>query len=214
VLIKNIRTARELLESDGFFALIKRIKDYIKYHIKEKWHFTYFKLEVDELPYSLPKDISLTIKIAEKSDIQRIISDVYPYMTSKEENDKRYIEKIGLEHFQVFISEREGRIVNYSLLFEHAQDSPLIQTPIKNSKVKVNDAYLGTIFTVPDSRGLWIVPQTLLKIISYLKDATNVERVLLIVHKDTPGAEVFYKRLGFSVINNASPKNLFDSWFK
>jgi ribosomal protein L20 len=63
-------------------------------------------------------------------------------------------------------------------------------------------------------RSLWIVPHSINLILENLRTKGSIKRALVVVHKDTAGAENFYKRLGFSVIDNASPKNLFEAWFK
>ena len=42
-----------------------------------------------------------------------------------------------------------------------------------------------------------------MKIFEYLKKRADVSRVLVLVHKGTPGAEGFYRRLGFSKIDDA-----------
>jgi ribosomal protein S18 acetylase RimI-like enzyme len=159
-------------------------------------------------------DASLVVKRAVQADIKKIQDDIYPFMTTKQEFDKRYIEQIGDDGFECFVAEKNGKVVHYFMVFNNALNSPLIQTPFNEKKILPSDAYLGSAFTVPEARGIWIVPHVLLSIISYFHDKKNMQRAILLVHEDTPGAAGFFKRLGFSVINNASPKNLFDAWFK
>ncbi len=209
LLVRRLNTVTRSVFDDGIVGLLALIKSYLIYNFKEKWRFIYFELDMKKVPpYELPKiDDSIVIRIAKKEDIAKIKSDIYPVLTPKEENDKRYIERIGIELFKCFIAERNGKILHYFLVFESAQKSPLIQTPIKSTKIHSGDAYLGTAFTAPEARGLWIVPHTLLSIFSYLEHNTDVRRILAIVHKDTPGAEGFYKRLGFNTMNDVTSKN-------
>jgi len=206
---QRIATVLKVLSNKGISGLIKLIKSYFLYQYKEKWEFTYFeKSVVGQPPYKLPKlDDSTVIRIAVKNDITQIKTDIYPFLTAKQENDKRYIEKIGSSHVKCFIAERDKKLVHYSLLYENANNSPLIQTPIINSKIYLTDAYLGSVFTIPEARGSWILRYAILSIFSYLNENTNVQRILVIVHKDTPGAEGFYKGLGFNVMTDATARN-------
>ena len=61
----------------------------------------------------------------------------------------------------------------------------------------ITDAYLGGTFTVPDARGSWIVAHVLQKILTSLKAEGVTQRVILIVHPDTPGAIKFFEKMGF-----------------
>ena len=51
------------------------------------------------------------------------------------------------------------------------------------------------------------MPHTVLSIFSYLYKNTNVQRILVIVHKSTLGAEGFYRRNGFNVMNKVESRN-------
>ena len=186
--------------------MLKTLCAYLRYHLIDKWEFVYLEWCLENSPFSLPdRDPSLVIRVASREDIPRIELDIYPILTSKERNDKRLLSRIGEEGFKCFIAERDGKIVHYFLVQEKARESLLMDTPLDKLKILAQDAYLGSAFTSPDSRGLWIVPHTLLKIFEYLKEHSDVSRVLVLVHKDTPGAESFYRRLGFSVIGDACP---------
>ena len=66
---------------------------------------------------------------------------------------------------------------------------------------------VGSAFTVPQQRGTWVLPYSLSNIFEYLRNNTDATRALLFVHKNTPGATDFYKRLGFKIIKNSSTKN-------
>jgi len=185
----------------GVFVGGKHLLKYIYYHYKEKYEFVYFYVDMKSIPYGLSqKNNSINVRIASHDDVQKIVLDVYPFLSSKEENDKRYIEKIGENYLKCFIAEQDGVIIHYSLLFERAKESPLMKTAIDKSNVFPNDAYLGTVFTVPSARGMWVVPEVLLNILVYLNSCYNKRRLYAIVHIKTPGAVAYYKRLGFTRI--------------
>jgi len=204
-----------LLVNAGLSGFLYQLKDYVYYNIIDKWKFVYFELNLNKLPYSLPdKQESLVVRRVNNSDISKIQKELYPYMGKKQEYDKRYIENIDEYRYECFIAEVEGKVVHYFMVFSNAKESPLIDTPFKKEKIKENDIYLGNTFTIPSARGMWIVPHVMLDIILYYQKNSNATRALLLVHEDTPGAVGFFKRLGFNVINNASPKNIFDVWFK
>ena len=201
----KLSRALGIFTNEGVSGLFKHLQNYIRYHVKDKWRFIYFELNLTEVYYSLPEmDASLVVRRAMFGDIKKIQDDIYPFMTSKQEFDKRYIERIGDDDFECFFAEKNGKVVHYFIVFNSALNSPLLQTPFDKKKILPNDAYLGNAFTVPEARGIWIVPHVLLSIISYFHNKKNMRRALLLVHEDTPGAVGFFKRLGFNVINNAS----------
>ena len=205
---QRFSTVFRVLSNKGVSGLIKLIRLFFLYQLKEKWEFVYFEKQVEQIPFKLPKlDDSIIIRIAGKDDIAQIKNDIYPFLTEKEGNDKRYIEKIGTTQVKCFLAERQSKIVHYSLLFENAINSPIMQTPIIKSKINSSDAYLGTVFTIPEARGLRIMPHTVLRIFSHLYKNTSTKRILVIVHKSTFGAEGFYRRNGFNVMNNVEAKN-------
>jgi ribosomal protein S18 acetylase RimI-like enzyme len=194
----------ELFVANGFKGFCGKVGAYLRYQFVEKWRFVYLEWSLDDPAFSLPEiDGSLVIRVASREDIPKIEQNICPFLTVTEENDKRYFSRIGEDGFKCFIAERDNRVVHYFLVDERAKESVLMKTPFDKAKVRDQDAYLVSTFTNPDSRGLWIVPHTLLKIFEYLKKRTDVSRVLVLVHQDTPGAEGFYRRLGFSKIDDA-----------
>lgn len=192
------------LQADNFKRICEKLRAYLRYHFIEKWEFVYLEWNLECPAYSLPEmNRSLSIRVASKEDVPKIELDIYPILTPEVENDKRLLARIGEDGFKCFIAERGGRVVHYFLVCEKARESLLMRTPIDKTKILDQDAYLTSTFTSPDSRGLWIVPHTLLRIFEYLKKHSDASRVLVLVHKDTVGAEGFYRRLGFSVIDDA-----------
>ena len=200
----------ELFEKDGFSGVKKQIIAYVYNHIKEKWRFTYFELDLTKKPYSLPDiDKSTLIRRAKPADIGQIRTDLYPYMEDGQEYDKKHMECVGGGNIECFLTEKEGKLVSYFVVFKEANRSPLMKTPFQKGLLKESDAYLSSTFTVPSARGMWIVPHLLLSIIDYLQKESQATRAILLVHEDTPGAIGFYKRLGFKVIDNAVQKGFF-----
>jgi len=201
---KCCRVVRVLF-SEGFKELLTQLSRYTRYKLKDQWEFVYFELLLDKAALSFPMKEPLIVRPAVPDDIPRIESDIFPFLSNNEEEDKRYISLIGKEGFKCFIAEKEGKLVHYFLVFDTALESPLIKTPFDKGKVRGGDAYLGSAFTSPHARGLWIVPFSLSKICEYLINETDANRALVLVHRDTPGAISFFKRLGFREIANASP---------
>ena len=190
-----------IFKKKGFLELLKKISEYIYYNLKSKKEFTFFYIDFKNIPDWLNKsDTDLTIKIAEEKDIQKILADLTPFLTHTESNDVAFIKKIGMNNFKCFIVELGGSVVHYSLLFENALESPLIKTVLDKNLISIDDAYLGTVFTIPSARGLWIVPEVLSFIILHLKNRENIRRLYAIVHKDTSGAVAYYERLRFKKI--------------
>jgi ribosomal protein S18 acetylase RimI-like enzyme len=194
---------------------LKKTINYFHSYFVDKWKYIYLEKSIDAKEIMLPKkDESLIIRIAQRNDISRIRADIYPYLTSSEGNDWRYLERIGDHDFTCFVAEKDKKIIHYFLVFDDALYSPLVKTPFYKNNIISGDAYLGTAFTVPDARGTWVVPYSLQFIFDYFKSKKIVSRALVIVHKDTPGAQEFYKFLGFNVVENASPAGLVDSFIK
>ena len=91
---QRVLTVVSVLSKKGIRGLIKLFRSFLLYQLKEKWEFVYFEKLVEKDPYKLPKlDDSIIIRIAVKSDIDQIKNDIYPFLTEKEGNDKRYFEK-------------------------------------------------------------------------------------------------------------------------
>ncbi len=185
--------------------LTKRLIGYVRYKLKEQWDFVYFEMPLDESLHSFKISDNINIRPATQKDIARIESEIYPVLSGYGESDKKYISRIGQKGFWCFIAEKEDRLIHYFLVFEKALESPLTKTPFNKMQIHSTDAYLGSAFTIPQVRGVWIFSYSLAKICEYLKHETNATRAILLVHNKTPGAVVFYKRLGFKAIENAAP---------
>ena len=142
-------------------------------------------------------------RIANVVDRKKIQNDIYPYLNGYGENDKKYLEEPNT--YTIIIAEKNNKIIHYFLVFENSNNSPLVRTPIKKNILKNKSAYLGSAFTIPSERGLWIMAYSISYAINYLKENTNREKVLLLVHERTAGAKNFFERLGFNIIKNAAP---------
>lgn len=186
--------------------IFNKILTACKYHLKDKWEFIYLGIDLTAPTFSIPgMDESLSVRIAGRNDIPKIESDIGIHLA---EDDRRQIQRIGEDDFFCFIATRNEKIIHFFLVYENAINSLLAKTPFDKKKMHKTDAYLGSAFTVPDARGLWVVPVVLMKILEHFKDRKNINRALVLVHKETPGAAGFYQRLGFSIIQNPEEHNL------
>ena len=96
---------------------------------------------------------------------------------------------------------KDKQILHYFLVFEDSLISPLVKTPFKKKLLDTKYSYLGTAFTIPEARGLWLVPSALTIILKYLRDTIGSKKAYVLVHKDTPGAVDFYLKMGFRKIH-------------
>ena len=201
-------------DKNGFYLTFHKVIQYIRYNLIDKWKFVYFELDLKLQPFSLPeRNSSLKIRKADYKDIKKIKNELYPCMGDKQEFDKRYIDQIGKKGINCFIAELDNELVHYFMVFDSAIHSPLMRTPIDHKKIFKSDVYLGNAFTVMGTRGQSITTYVLQAIIKYLQSEEQYSRAVLLIHKDTPGAVGFYKRLGFKVIANAEAKTLVSKFF-
>ena len=175
----------------------------------------YLEKSLDDSIFNIPNtDESLVVRVAEKKDIEKIKTNIFPYLTARDiDNDGRYFNRIGDDDFTCFIAEKDGSVVHFFLVYENALNSPLTKTPFNKSIIQDAEAYLGNTFTIPEARGLWIAPISLSIILLYLRDTVKAKKAYVLVHKDTPGADAFYKKLGFNVIKNACNNRFFDFYY-
>ena len=186
--------------------ILKKILTACKYHLKDKWEFIYLGIDITVPTFSLPNmEDSLSVRITDKNDIPKIESDIGIHLA---DYDRKQIQRIGEKGFSCFVGLKNDKIIHFFLVYESAINSLLAKTPFDKKKMHKADAYLGSAFTVPDARGLWVVPIVLMKILEHLKDRKTISRALVLVHKETPGAAEFYQRLGFSIIQNSEQQNL------
>jgi hypothetical protein len=191
---------------------LNKIKLAINYHLIDKWNFIYLEIDLTKPTFSLPGiDIDLRIWIAEKKDIPKIKTDIGEHLAKE---DEKQIQRIGEEGFCCFVAAKNEKIIHFFLVYEKAIKSLLAQTPFDKKQLVPTDAYLGSAFTMPDARGLWVVPATLIKILAHLKESDKIKRALVLVHKDTSGAAGFYQRLGFNVVENPLSDGIMYSVYK
>ena len=212
---QKIKKAWTIITNSGFLTLIKQLSYYIKYHTIEKFKFIYFEISLASDFYTLSDlDESFVIRRATKKDIPKFKTDIFPFLTEKESNDRDFISQIEEHGIHFFVVEQNHKFIHYWLIFERALSSPLIKTPLDKTKIMETDAYMGSVFTVPDSRGQRISPHSILKVLEFLKTHTKAKRALILIHTDTRGAKEFYPRLGFKIMENVSPINFIESIFK
>ena len=192
----------------NFSSLFKNLYFSIKYQLLDKWKFIYFEIDIrDYKSMSLINNgKQMNFRKADVSDIKNFKNNIYPYLKGYGNNDKKYLE--NPEANDVFICEKNNKIIHYFLFFSDAKKSPIISTPINNNLLD-NYAYLGSAFTVPSERGTWIMAYSISYILKYLKEKTEIKKILLIIHPSTPGAKQFFERVGFNVMNDCAPNGLF-----
>ena len=179
----------------------------LKNQLIDQWGQIFLELNLLNSNISLPNQDNFIIRIATKEDIPTIKSDIYPLLVDYGEYDKKYIEKIGQEGMECVIAIKDKKIVHYFFVFDSALNSPLIRTPINKKLIASNDASLGSQFTCPEFRGKSISIYSLAEIFRYLKTKTKATKLLTTIHKNTPSAIMFHKRLGFVEIDNLSTKS-------
>lgn len=172
----------------------------------DQWNFTYFEINLNDFDTFTKNNSIITFRKANSSDVDNIINDIYPWLDGYGEYDKQYLE--NPDDHSVFICEKENKIIHYFLVFENSLKSPLIKTAINKKFLNMHSAYLGSTFTIPQERGVWITTYSVSFIISFLKQKNDIKKVLLLIHNKTPGALQFFKRLGFNIIPNAAPSNI------
>jgi len=207
---EKIKRLISIFRNDGFNSLLLQIKQYISYHLNEKWKFVYFELVVEEFSFQKRnKDSNIEVKKATKADLSKISSDLYRHFTHQQDFDKKYISQIGEKGINCFVAVINNQIVHYFMLFENALESPLMITPFKKRLIEESDAFLGNAFTIPKARGYWVLPEVLSEIFSYLQTNKGINRAILIAHTDTPSATEFFEKIGFKVIKDATKQPLF-----
>jgi hypothetical protein len=195
--------------------ILNKLFHYAKYNLIDKWGFIYLEHDLDDSSFNMPEmDGSLVVRIAQVDDIEKIKNEMYPYMKEDHEYDKKFVDRIGDDDFRCFIALNDNVIVQYFMVYPRATESPLVKTPFNNKYIHDDCSYLGSTFTVPKARGMWVVPISLAVIIKFLRDEQKQKKVYVLVHKNTLGAKEFYVRLNFAVVENAAslrpktPKNL------
>ena len=184
--------------------IINKLFHYVKYNLIDKWKFIYLEQNLDDSSFNMPEmDNSIVLRIALAGDIEKIQNEMYPYMEEDQEYDKRYIDRIGDDDFKCFIALNNNVIVQYFMVFPKTTESPLVKTPFNKKNIRDDYSYLGSTFTVPEARGMWVVPISLSVILKFLRDEQKQKKVYVLVHKDTPGGKEFYVGLDFTVVENA-----------
>ena len=204
ILQKVAEVGRTLLD-EGPASLFRKIREYIRYNLDSKWHFVYLQFELEKEFSRIPMSETLTVRVASTADTGRIRSELFPEMKGEQSYEKKYFDLLGRDGVRCFVAESEGRFVHYSWVFLDAQASPMVEVPFDQLNLRSGDVYIGPVFTVPGTRG-FIYPQVLSSIVRYLKEYPGATRIVLFVWGKNPAAVSFYKRLGFSEIDNSQPR--------
>jgi GNAT superfamily N-acetyltransferase len=201
--------ATRLLTEAGITSLLRAIQGYFVYHLVSKWHFVYLEFALEQPLLSLQGGEGITVRIASTDDLARIQSDIFPLLEGHLSYDKRYFRLLDQPNIKCFLAEKDNKVIHYGWLFMDAIDSPLMDVPFDKTKLQKGNAYIGPFFTSPNVRRGGISLHVHLMILHYLKDNTDVRRLLVLVQGKNPSAVSFYKRLGFKEIIDAQPKSVF-----
>ena len=186
-----------LLRKRGITALLRKSVRYVSHLLGEQSHFVYFVFSLDQPFPNFHLDNVGSVRLADSKDIARIQSELFPFITEDEENDKRYFKLLGQAGVNCFLAEKEGILVHYTWLFWDARKSPLTDTPFSKTLIREGDAYVGPAFTSPLARGTWIYPHVLMNLLSFAKETAKQKRIILFVNGKNPSAINFFTRLGF-----------------
>ena len=119
---------------------------------------------------------------------------------------------LGEAFYQIFNNDAELKCTDIDV-----NDNWLSYLDFRNNESYINDVnnykpdwlfHLGA-FTVPSERGTWIMAYSISYILKYLKEKTQIKKILLIIHPSTPGAKQFFERVGFNIMNDCAPNGLF-----
>jgi len=204
-LISEFRKARRYVSEQGIRSCFGAARDYVRYHLKDKWRFVYLGFSFDH-PMQLLEDPSLAVKRTGCEDLGQIRRDLFPHLVGEQAYHRAFFDRIGEDGSLCFVAEFEGRFVHYSWVFTDVFRSPLIKVPFEVSELRSSDSYIGPIFTVPGSRGmiyLYVLPT----IVDYLRKVGS-KRVLVLVSDRNTAAMSFYQKLGFVPIMNAERKGV------
>ena len=142
----------------------------------------YFEFPLNSKNFALLTNHNFSVRIANKDDISKFETDIYPFLINFGGKDKDYISRIGQKNdYKFFVIEHEGKLIHYNSVFNNSLESPLMATPINKNNVIYNDAYLGSVFTCPNARGKGLAKYSISKILEYLINQTNASRALICI---------------------------------
>lgn len=180
----------------------RRLIGYIYYHLvsKKLIHNYVLDLSADHEIISLQSNAH--IFRANLEQITWIKEVLFPELNDEQEYDKKYFELIGKEGVSCILVECNRKIIHYSFLFTDIKLSPLAKISPKIVKLfAINSAFLGPVFTLQEYRG-YVFTEVLSYVLNYLIHDTKIEKLLICLYQKNPGAENFYKRLGFRGVDN------------
>lgn len=191
-----------VLADSGPRELVRRVRQYAVYHLKDKWEFIYLEFPLHAPLAAFPVNESVQVRIAVPSDVDRLETCLFARMTGPDIGDRRYLPLIGRDDVRCFLAERDGAPVHYSWVFLDARTSPLRDVPF-GGRIDDEDVYIGPVYTDPSARG-FIYPHVLTAIIRHLREGGRVGRVLVLVAGNNRAAVSFYRKMGFREIPPAA----------
>lgn len=182
---------------------LRTLLDYVAYHARDKWEFTYIEFPLDARLTEFPRPEGLEVHIATREDAARLEAEVLGHREGSEANERRYLPRIGTSDLCCFVGERDGRIVHYSWVFLNAATSPLFEVPFDRAHIEAGDVYVGPVFTDSTARG-FIYPYVLAQIVAHLRSLGTPRRVIVLVRGGRDSAVNFYRKIGFTVMRGVT----------
>tara|TARA_Y100001968_G_scaffold204875_1_gene188119 strand:+ start:430 stop:1101 length:672 start_codon:yes stop_codon:yes gene_type:complete len=174
--------------------LLIKINHYKNYRLYDVWDFVYMSYDLSKNNLRFQNKYQDSIFIAERKDLDKIETDLYPKMDSN--YNLRYFKRLNEIGLDCFLCEQDGKLIHYSWLFYDLLLSPLAKTPMGEFDFGGNIVFWGPTFTVPEARGI-TYPYIFSKIVKFLKKNKKYDYLIIFAYKKNRGAIPFYKRLGF-----------------
>jgi len=130
------------------------------------------------------------------------------FITSEIFNIKDF--NVDYKPYCILIKTKENnKILHSTLFYKNATESPLVKTPLPNSLINSNVAYLGTGYTDENFRGRSLSPIVLNEIFKYLRDNSSCKSAINLIHPSTKNAREYFKAIGFIEIYSADQMTFF-----
>ncbi|MDP3244344.1 MAG: GNAT family N-acetyltransferase [bacterium] len=198
---QKFSVAIAIIIKDGLKKFFNKFCGFVLDKVYRQKQFIFFEFSLEQPSFSITPLEPINVKIANFDDKNKIESEIFPWLKDEQDYDKRYFSLLEQPGIRCFLAEKDGKLVHYSWVFDEAKNSPLMDTIFDRNKLREGDAYMGPVFTSPEARGVWIYPYVLTKIMIFLKESTDVKRLILFVYGKNPAAVNFFMRLGFRRLN-------------
>ncbi len=205
-----IRAGFNTLRQHGLGGLWTRVQSYARYHWREKWEFHYLEFSLTDTLAAFPQKDPVEVRLATRSDIPALESDVFSRDPGPDAYDRRYFALIGRDDVRCYLALRDGTIVHYTWVFLDASTSPIREVPFNPALLRSGDVYVGPVYTDPSARGFLFL-YVLGRVVDDLRRGGAAKRVLVLVAGGRAAAVGFYKKMGFKEILQPNRPDVFRS---